>query len=709
MRVALAALDDPQPMTLKARVLWTTALGCLTLLTIVAFFNRKQPLPAVYGLTFAHAISLSTVCGVTALMLFFHARRTSVRGYVVLAGTYLYVSGVLLAFAFTFPASTSSTTEPLWGNSDAAATLFIMWRTALIGGVIGGTIVLRRDRLRHRRPRLTHDIPLALGCTALALLATAGWTYGLPQSLPMIFDGNLQSAAGGDIAFVIAVAAAAGTAITGFALRDGTVINRWLFAVMFVSLNEAVVSIGADRYSLGWYYGRAVGFVALSVLLAALVWSMDSIGRRTTELATSDWLTGLESRASLHDNVAREVARAHQCDTVIGMLWIDLDDFKSINDQMGHQAGDQVLQEIAQRLAGHVRQADHVSRMGGDEFGVLLCDDVTPEFVEGVARRILEAVREPIRVDDSDFVTTASIGMATTNSVCRAPEELLSRADLAMYRAKLKGGDQALWFTPDLQSDATQRAAAKHDLSAALRQSNFDLDYQPIVSPATGRTCGVEALVRWVRKGVRIPAQQYIGLLEDTGQMLTLGSMVLDHLEQDAPEILGLAADGFFIDVNLSVRELVDDGLVDRLVAGPLCPYASSVIIEITESQDLEHATKAVVNLQRLRRAGYRVAIDDFGAGFSNFTRMEQLRPGMLKLDRSLVERAASGVEGGLSFLGAAVSIGMSLDCDVVAEGVETQNEARVIKDFGVPYAQGYLYASPMSKERLLAALRRAA
>jgi len=390
----------------------------------------------------------------------------------------------------------------------------------------------------------------------------------------------------------------------------------------------------------------------------------------------------------------REIARSRDLGTEIALLWVDLDGFKGINDQLGHQVGDDVLRQVVERLFGQVRPGDHVGRLGGDEFGVLLCDDVAEGRVDAVADRVLAAIREPLRSADSLLHVTAAVGVARAPTDARTAEDLLLCADLAMYAAKNRGGDRFEPFNAVIGTEAVTKARLRHDLASALRAGEFCLHYQPIFASNGTRMAGVEALARWVRDGEPVAAGEFVPFAEQSGQIISLGRTVIRKLSSEMPLWLDASGPDFFVSLNLSVKELADVPLVDELLDG-LGPHLDRLVVEVTESLELQESSEAERNLERLRAAGVRIAIDDFGAGFSNFTRLEHLRPSLIKIDRSLVRRAGSEKEGGVAFLTAATSVAASLQCDVVAEGVETDEEAEVVQLLGIAYVQGFRFQKP--------------
>jgi diguanylate cyclase (GGDEF)-like protein len=400
----------------------------------------------------------------------------------------------------------------------------------------------------------------------------------------------------------------------------------------------------------------------------------------------------------------REIAAARLLGQSVALLWVDLDGFKGVNDQFGHQVGDDVLRLTVRRILGQVRDGDHVGRMGGDEIGVLLCEGVQEAKVPAVAERILTALREPMHIDELLIHITGSIGIATYPVDGQRPNDLITRADLAMYAAKNAGGDRYLQFSAELGSEAMDRAQLRHDLARSVRSGDFDVSFQPIAEIASGAVVGVEALARWRHDGDEVPASQFMAFAERTGQIVAIGRRILDVLERDVDQILAALPPAGFLSVNLSARELGDEVHLDRLLTGPLQGSAARIVLEVTESSELGRSD-VTRRLERLRAVGYRLAVDDFGAGFSNFARLEAMRPDILKLDRSLVSRAGRGVEGGVAFLVAARSVAESLRCEVIAEGVETTEEREVVLATGITLAQGYLLGKPAPLAQLPAAV----
>lgn len=698
MAQPLFSLDAPRAISTPTKVWQMVAIAFYFVVVLVAFLESGRELPAVPAVGLAHALMAGFVSAVTALLMFGHARSTGRRGYLFIGMTFMFMAGVLAVFPLFFT-SAILPGERLLGTSQSSVALYFAWHVALPVGLSVAAWLLYSDRRWHRRPSLTvrqvwTGVAVVVVSWALAWLSVAA----LPaDSFPALVNGSgAKNSWAHALDLVILALSLIFMGIAFYTARTGSIIGRWLAGMALLAVGEALVNGVTDsRYTVGWYFSRLLWLVVVSVLLVSLIWNLSRVDRANTQLATVDSLTGADSRLAFLGNVHREIARAQAKGGHVAMLWIDLDGFKGINDQLGHQVGDDVLRRVVDRLGQQVRLTDHVGRLGGDEFGVLLCDYEAREHVHMVANRLLAAVREPIHNGESILHVTAAIGIATAPTDASNAEELLQCADLAMYAAKKAGGDTYCDFTPSIGTEAVAKATMRQALAEALRQGSFVAHYQPIYEADGSRMAGVEALVRWVRDGQVLSAGEFVPFAENSGQIVAIGRVLVSRLAADMPTWLATTDDDFFVSLNLSVKELADESLVHEIVEGPLSAYAGRLVVEVTESLELQESSEAGTNLQRIRDTGMRIAIDDFGAGFSNFTRLERLQPALLKIDRSLVRRAGSEVEGGVAFLSAATSVAASLNCDVIAEGVQTQSEAQVVALLGVRYVQGFRYARP--------------
>ncbi len=702
MAAALYSLDEARPMSRAGRL--AAGVGAVVYLgaSMGVFSRGSDPWPALAWVPIAHSLVLFVVCGLTSLLLYGQASATRRRGYLWLGGTYLYVAVLLVSFPLFFPGGFGGT-EPLLGGQQSAPWMYFIWHFAFAGGLIVAVYVFHIDRVTHRRPDLAVEMrPSVVGVLIAALLSVAFVAVPDTPLRPTLVSPEVGlTSLGRALDWLLLGLSLTGAVLALWCQRGGALIQRWLSAVLLLQLGAAIVNLNTNSWSFGWYFDRLFGMVALTSLLVFLVFSLARAGQATSIVATSDTLTRSESRASFTQSMDQEIAAARLQGRSVALLWVDLDGFKGVNDQFGHQVGDDVLRVTVNRILGQVRDADHVGRLGGDEIGVLLCEGPPGAPVTPVAERILAALREPMHVDELLIHITGSIGIATFPIDGDRPDELITRADLAMYAAKNAGGDRCLQFSAELGSEAMDIAQLRHDLARAVLSGDFELAYQPIVTLASGAVAGAEALARWVHVGQLVPAARFMAFAEKTGQIVAIGRLILEVVERDVDKVLATLPPDGFLAVNLSARELSDDIHLDRLLNGPLHTSARRVVLEVTESSELLEKSDIPHRLVRLRAAGYRLAVDDFGAGFSNFTRLEAMRPDLLKIDRALVARAGSGEEGGVAFLAAARSVAESLHCPVIAEGVETAAERDVVVATGITLAQGHLLGPPVPLDQL--------
>lgn len=687
----LFTLDEPRSLTAGERIAWILGVALYVAAIAQIIVNGTHLLPVVIWVPIAHALVLGIICGFTAVLVMGQALASRRRGYLLLGGTYVYVSVILLLFPLVFPGAIVEG-EPFLGGMQSSISLFYAWHLMFPLSLLLSVAVLWNDERTHRRPGLPVSVWAA---TAIAVgLGLITFVLALAQPVTLLVDGDLTAVAV-VLDFVLVAMSAIAVLLTGLVSRSGAQLHRWLFAVALLLLGAALVNLFApERWTLAWYFDRLFGMIAMATLFAVLLLTIARLGRATNTLAASDTLTGCESRAAFTRSLERELAAGHTGRDARVLLWVDVDGFKSINDQLGHSGGDEVLRTIVSRIHSQVRAGDHVGRLGGDEFGILLCERMADRDAARVAERILTSIREPMTVGSSVILLSASIGMVTTDQGALTPEQLLHQADLAMYAAKAAGGDRNQRFDGGLGTDAQDRASMRHQLSLAIRRGDFALDYQPIMRLQDDSMVGVEALVRWQRDEQRVAAADFVEFAVGSGQIVPIGRLVIAQLEQDLPDVLARLPEEGFVTVNLCTGELLDDWIMDGLAEGPLSTFAARLVIEVTESAQL-HQQDALDRLATLRQCGYRIAVDDFGAGFSSFARLEQLDPDILKVDRSLVARAGSGLEGGAAFLAAAVSVADSLGCLLVAEGVETESERTVCTDLGIEWGQGYLLGAP--------------
>jgi diguanylate cyclase (GGDEF)-like protein len=427
----------------------------------------------------------------------------------------------------------------------------------------------------------------------------------------------------------------------------------------------------------------------------------EELTRREEELAflaTHDPLTGLPNRTLILDRVEQMLARAVRSQTPVAALFIDVDNFKSINDTLGHGVGDELLRGVSARLEGVVRQADALGRLGGDEF-VVIAEELSLEAgPELVAERLLEALSHPFKLgpeQETRVTVTASIGIAIGQRT--SAEDLLRDADIAMYRAKWDGKNRYAVFETEMQDNVQSRMELDMDLREALEQEQFYLAYQPTFALSDMAPTGVEALIRWEHptRGVVQP-DAFIPMLEETGLITEVGRWVLREACRQAAA-WRQAGRPIAMAVNVSARQLDTDELItdiERALADSGLE-ASALTIEITETTLMRNIEDTIRRLGAIKQLGVRIAIDDFGTGYSSLAHLQQFPVDALKIDRSFIAGLRHNKEGE-TLIRTLVQLGKALSIETFAEGIEQQHELSLLKDEECDNGQGFLFARPL-------------
>jgi diguanylate cyclase (GGDEF)-like protein/PAS domain S-box-containing protein len=457
--------------------------------------------------------------------------------------------------------------------------------------------------------------------------------------------------------------------------------------------------LGAYARSRRVYSAEDVSFLqAVANVLA------NAIDRVRTEEDTRrrglhDPLTGLPNRTLVLDRIAHALARANRGEASVAVLFLDVDNFKVVNDSLGHRAGDNLLRQLAERLSDAVRPADTVGRFGGDEF-VVLCEDVVDEpMALRIAGRLARVFAEPFSLEGDDVhLASASIGVVLRDGAQDDPEELLRDADAAMYRAKERGRSRVELFDSGMRARAIGRLQTEGDLRRALDRDELRVVYQPIVTLGDGAIRGFEALVRWQHpeRGLLAPAQ-FIPVAEESGMIVALGRVVLEEACRQA--VRWAAEHGPVpIHVNLSARQVADPNLVDSVahVLRTTGVAPSSLVLELTETSLLERSHSPADTLARLKGLGISLILDDFGTGYSSLSYLQQFPLSGLKIDRSFVA-ALGAANGDGAIVDAILRMARALDLEVVAEGLETEQHLETLRGLGCRYGQGYLFSRPVN------------
>ncbi len=430
--------------------------------------------------------------------------------------------------------------------------------------------------------------------------------------------------------------------------------------------------------------------------------------RRLVELAQMDQLTGVANRYLFRDFLDRQIARAERHGGAVGLLLIDLDRFKAINDTYGHAAGDAVLKAVAERLRRSIRQTDLVARLGGDEFTVVMGDITAQPFLQSTVDRILDVLAEPILCDGIALDVGASIGVAIYPDDAQSGDALIASADLAMYTAKRQPNPAYHFYTGAMRDQANRRLAIERSLKDALKERQLFLLYQPQAELRSGKIVGVEALLRWQHPEFGlVPPSEFVPIAEETGAILRIGAWVLDEVCAQLAKWNAAGIDDLHVAINFAARQFLDDNLPD-LVLETLCRHkieTRQIEIEITESDILQQPDEVGRMLVRFGEMGVRVSLDDFGTGYSSLTHLRSFSGSLIKIDRSFIANIPqSSNEAAIvrSLIGMAHDLGLR----VVAEGVERPEQLSFLQAMDCDLMQGFLLSMPKPAEAIPELLR---
>ena len=441
-----------------------------------------------------------------------------------------------------------------------------------------------------------------------------------------------------------------------------------------------------------------------------------SLEAQLSHQAFHDSLTGLPNRAMFFDQVDAAVGRARRSGKGLAVVYMDLDDFKVINDTLGHIAGDRLLVEVGRRLLSTLRVGDTAARVGGDEFNLLLegLDDVT--LAGEVVSRLLDTLSDPYRLAGMDIRITATAGITTLVGPAATAEELQGQADAALYEAKLAGKSRLAWYDPSMSARAWERLDIEHGLRRAIENGELEVAYQPVVDLHTRQIGGIEALVRWRHpdRGIVAPGA-FIPVAERSGLIVPLGRFVLEEAcgaavrfgrrKRGAKGAHGPAGP-MPVSVNVSAAQILDDDFVADVSAALVSSGlpAPCLTLELTESVLILEGDRTDAVMTALRNLGVRLAIDDFGTGYSSLSYARRFPVDELKVDRAFIAGLGDGTDDG-AIVTAAIAFARALRLDVTAEGVETVQQLARLREMGCDRVQGFLFSEPLFEAEFLAFL----
>jgi len=433
------------------------------------------------------------------------------------------------------------------------------------------------------------------------------------------------------------------------------------------------------------------------------LWSFRNITERYRQeeqilhQAHHDALTGLPNRLLLLDRIEHAVERAKRDGGKLAIFYLDLDNFKHINDSLGHGAGDQLLIHVAQQLTQALREGDTIARLGGDEFVVLAEDMETQTEVIYLAETLLNALKEPLIYQQQPLFSSTSIGIALYPNDGQEAGHLLKNADSALYQAKDEGRNRFHFFTDSLERLAQHRLAIETQLRGAVQQGNFEMHYQPEFRLSDGHLIGFEALLRWPTADGYTPPDTFIPIAESTGLIVPLGEWIIDYVCQQLARWRRAGHDNFYVAINLSAKQFRHQDIFQQVIEC-LKKYQlphRMLAIEITESMVINDLDKACTMLRQFQQAGIKVCMDDFGTGYSSLNYLKQLPIDVLKIDRSFIDEI-SGSKQSRAIVSSIISLGQNLEQEVIAEGVETDAQLQVLTELGCDLVQGYLLGKPL-------------
>jgi diguanylate cyclase (GGDEF)-like protein len=598
----------------------------------------------------------------------------------------------------------------------SAALIYQIGGFCQVGWLLFGTYEVATGREVERRRRWW----LLGGLVLIAVASVAGSAFLAPQSRLAARVGLGALAAGA--AFLYAAVAVLRTTLHPDTLGRRVVgISFALYAAAQLQVAALLAAmplqalLGTRVYdALQRYSANPLPFLQVDFLLQAMmglgmvIWLLEEERSRAFQaseqiahLAYYDPLTQLANRNLFHEHLRLAMSRVDRNDLGVAVFVLDLDRFKSINDSLGHRRGDKMLRLVGRRLRGSLRPGDTIARLGGDEFAVLLPAVAGERDMVRLGEKVLEALRRPFNLDGHEIVITASLGISRFPGDGAEAEELLKKADVAMYKAKLLGRDNLQVYAAAMDAHALDRLSLENDLRRALANDELQLFYQPVLEAETGRIEGVEALVRWQHpvRGLLLPTD-FLGIVEMTGLSNPLDMWVLGTACRQVKAWHDAGVPVPRLAVNLSARPFQRPDLIERVkdVLWETGLPSSCLELEITETLAMQNAEESLGVLRGLKELGVRIAIDDFGTGYSSLSYLRNFPIDTLKIDASFV-RSLADDSGSREIASAVIALAHSLGIRVVAEGVEKEVQWRMLRDQGCDEVQGFFFSVPLPAE----------
>ncbi len=485
--------------------------------------------------------------------------------------------------------------------------------------------------------------------------------------------------------------------------------DRVGYLQFFVDVSSHRNQVASSAYIL--YAGVVAIILAAAAFLFVILRRADSnISTRLNHLhylAYTDPLTMLANRKLFADRLMSSLKMAADNDRMLAVLFLDLDDFKSVNDSLGHSAGDELLRQVTRRLNACIRDGDTLARQGGDEFALVLPNVDSTEQVAAMAKSIIQALKHAVIINGREVSTGVSIGISLFPQNGTTPEELMRNADAAMYMAKASGKNCFSFYTSDLTVSAIQKITLLSELKRALSQGNITLDYQPIIHGQNGKHSGFEALARWHH-----PVQGYISprtfvdLAEECGLINELGAYLITEVCRQIHHWLIQGFDPGYVSINLSVAQIENEDF-GEFISSQLTHYsvpADMIALEITESALMKNKDCTVAKLTSLGKLGMSIWIDDFGTGYSSLAYLKQLPVDLVKIDASFVQDIPYNPDD-LAIVRAIIGMARALNLEVLAEGVESAEQAACLNELGCHYLQGYFFSRPLVSKDVVTAV----